>query len=398
MPSDNFETSSDWTCRRLSVTNGCMNDAVYFPKNYHDSRKRFFEGLKSLDGIQTEQWSIPSQKDSDLYVDVGYWPALKSQDLLLVVTSGIHGSETYAGSAIQQMLIQETLPHMKRDSVGVLLVHAMNPYGFKHHQRTTENGVNLNRNFSLSGKLFQNENVESRRMHEMFHSYSKVTSLKSKLIESYHIKNGQPHFGDVSIDYFTKAVSRGQFERPDHLEFGGSKLEPQSEMLAEKIRSLMPEYKDVIAIDLHTGLGDANRLHLLTSGSGKDLHPELFSKHFDASADHAFYEYTPATTEGFYEVHGALNGLFVDLASPHNRVCAITAEFGTLGHSLEAQLEGWNSSALRHQGTYYGYASQQLEEQVKRENFLRSYPQSDIWRNAVIGASRGLFQRILSRK
>lgn len=345
-----------------------------------------------------EQWKIPSRTDSDLFVDVAYAPALKSEDFLLGVTSGIHGSETYAGSAIQQMFLNEIYPQLDRSSTGVLLVHAMNPFGFKHHQRTTENGVNLNRNFSLSGSLFKTKNTESQAIHERFFSYSPVVSLKSKLFESLKFQNGQAFFDEVSLDHFIKAVSPGQFERPDHLEFGGQKLEPQSEMLAKKVQQLMGQYQDILAIDLHTGLGHANRLHLLTSGSGHDLHPELFSQLFDTQADQEFYEHTPATQEGFYEVHGALNSLFADLATSKNRVCAITAEFGTLGHSLESQLQACNSFVLTHQGQYYGYGNKEIEAKAKLENFLRSYPESDVWKKEVIKASRGLFQNVLSRR
>lgn len=382
----------------ISAANMNILENFYFPANYSDSRQRFLAGLQGLGpSVQIENWQIPSQKDSDLFVDSGYWPAQKSPQTLLVVTSGIHGSETYAGSAIQQMVIQEILPKLNRESVGVLLVHAMNPYGFKHHQRTTEAGVNLNRNFSVSGELFKTINQASKDVHEKYFPRTKVTSLKSDLVQSLQMKDGAAFFGDLSLDQLTKAVSPGQFETAEHLEYGGKKLEPQSEMLAEKLRGLMPQYQDIVAIDLHTGLGDENRLHLLTSGSGADLHPALFAQLFDPAKDHVYYEHTPATAEGFYEVHGALNCLFVDLASPKNRVCAITAEFGTLGHSLEAQIEGWNWSMLCHQGRYFGFENSQLAEKANYANFVRSYPQNNIWRKAVIEASRGLFTNVLSR-
>jgi hypothetical protein len=201
----------------------------------------------------------------------------------------------------------------------------------------------------------------------------------------------------VSLDHFIKDVAPGQFSRPDNLEFGGKQLEPQSRLLIEQMRKLMPQYQDIIGLDLHTGLGDKNRLHLLTSGLGEDLHPELFQKLFHEKEDSEFYVHTPASADGFYEVRGALNSMFVDLATKTQRVCAITMEFGTLGHSLEAQLDGLNSFVLTHQGQYYGYATKEIEREAKRENFERSYPQSDEWRTAVIKAARGMFKNVLSR-
>jgi predicted deacylase len=369
---------------------------TYFPKNYLESRKRFLTFAKALKGEQG-LWEVPSQKDKDLFIDHAYWPALEKPETLLVITSGIHGSEMYAGSAILQMFMHEIMLKINRQKIGIFFVHAMNPYGFKHHQRTTENGVNLNRNFSVSEKLFNTKNQISERYHGKFFSYEKVASMDSRLLSFLRKENGKAYFDDVSLDQLVKGIAPGQFERPDSLEFGGKALEPQTRLLIEKMRQLVPQYQDILAFDLHTGLGEKNRLHLLTSGSGADLHPELFAKLFDQKADKEFYVYTPPAEEGFYEVHGALNTMFVDLASKKQRVCTITMEFGTFGHDLAAQLQGLNCFFLSHQGQYYGFDHHKLEKQLKQENFIRSYPQDDKWRNAVIAASRGLFVRVLAR-
>jgi len=373
------------------------NDPKYFPLNYHESRQRFREQVEKLKAVEVEEWAIPSKKDNDLFVDSAYWPALKTPKSLLVVTSGIHGSETYAGSAILQMFLQEIMPNLKRDNLGVLLVHSMNPYGFKYHRRTTENGVNLNRNFSISGELYKSRNEASEKMHAKLFSRSKVASARCAMMDKMQIKDGTAFFDGVSMDQFTKATAPGQFVNPQDLEFGGKALEPQSLRLVEKLKQLMPLYKDIISLDLHTGLGDQNRLHLLTSGSGKDLHPELFTELFKAEEDKKYYVHTPASAEGFYEVHGALNCAFADLAGDNQRVISITMEFGTLGHSLEAQLRSLNNFVVEHQGFYNGYASSEVESEVLKESFERSYPQNDEWRKAVVAASRGLFQNICKR-
>lgn len=373
------------------------NDQKYFPLNYHDSRQRFANLIQKLNPAKTEEWHIPGKTDHDLYVDYAYWPHLKEPKTLLVVTSGIHGSETYAGSAILQMFLTEMMPKLNRENIGVILVHAMNPYGFKHHRRTTENGVNLNRNFSISGELFKSRNPASEKMHEYFFKGEKVASATSSMMDSLEERDGTAYFKGISMDEFTKATAPGQFVRPDHLEYGGTALEPQSLKLVEKLKEIMPKYRDVLSLDLHTGLGDQNRLHLLTSGSGKDLHPELFAELFDTVADKKYYEHTPASAEGFYEVHGSMNCAFADLALEHQRVCAITMEFGTLGHDLKAQLRSLNNFVVEHQGRYNGYASETIQAEVQKESFERSYPQNDEWRQAVIAASRGLLTQVLTR-
>lgn len=374
------------------------DDHRYFPQNYHDSRRRFAELVAIVPGAASENWPIPGKTDTDLFTDSSYWAPRQEPEFLLVISSGIHGSETYAGSAIQQMFLKEIMPRINRDKTGVWMVHAMNPYGFKHHRRLTENGVNLNRNFSISGEMYKTRNLPSEQMHSRFFERKVVTSAQSAMMQKLHMLNDIAHFDGVSMNEFTKATAPGQYVSPHDLEYGGRELEPQSKQFVKRLQQLMPQYRDIVALDLHTGLGDQNRLHLLTSGSGRDLHPELFAQLFDASADKEYYEYTPASADGFYDVHGALNYAFADTVRPDQRVCAITMEFGTLGHSVEAQLKALNNFVVEHQGFYNGYANEALKKEIEQECFERSYPQNDEWRRAVVRASRGLFSNLARRR
>ena len=375
-----------------------MSLSEYFPLNYADSRRRFSEAIEKIRPPKSAgSWKIPGKKDDDLYVDHVWLPPTESAKTLFVLTSGIHGSETYAGSAIQQMFIKEILPSIDRRHIGIFIVHAMNPYGFKHHERCTENHVNLNRNFSVSGENFKNKSDESKNICERFLDRKPVGSLKSDLLTGMQMKDGKPWFGEISLDELIKATAPGQFERAEDWEYGGTKLEPQSSFFVEKLRELMKDFGDVIGFDLHTGLGDRGRLHLLTDLPGKSLDKNLFNEIIDPVSDSEFYTFTPPETEGFYAVHKTLNSAFGDLAGEQQRVYSLTMEFGTLGHSLEAQLFGLNSFALAHQGQFHGFASPELKSEIVRENFERSRPPSIEWELQIVAAARGLFQKVFSR-
>ena len=273
----------------------------------------------------------------------------------------------------------------------------MNPYGFKHHRRCTENNVNLNRNFSVTGELFKTKNHDSKIMNQLIQDRNPVKSLKSKLIENLRRDEKTLYYGDYSLEQLTKGIAPGQFERADDLEFGGLSTEPQTQALIDHMKKIMPKFKDVLALDIHTGLGDAGRLHLLTDGQEKALHPEMFNELFKPQEDQDIYSFTPADTEGFYPVHGATNAMFAELSEDHQRTCAVTLEFGTLGHSLEQQLEGLNRSLIEHQGHHYGYADSKLEAEALRLNFERSYPNDDNWKKSVLTAAEELLNRLLDR-
>lgn len=391
-----FADSKDFFCHLILMTQTI--DQNYFPQNYKNSREIFKARVESL---QTQkifgEWAIPGKNDHDLFVDHVWFPPIEKAETLFVLTSGIHGSETYAGAAIQGMFLNEIFPHIDRSRTGILVVHSMNPFGFKHHQRCTEAGVNLNRNFSVSGENFKKLNKSSAQLCERFLERKPVHSMRSSVLEKISMKDSKPFIEEISLDEFTKGVSPGQFENVKNWEFGGHKTEPQTMLLIEKLRELMPAFKNVIGFDLHTGLGDSKRLHLLTDVPGKSLDKTLFSELIRPEQDIKYYEFTPPETEGFYPVFGALNSAFGDLAAANQRVCSLTMEFGTLGHSIEAQIAGLNSFVLAHQGYYYGFANQEIEKHVIKENFERSRPDDKVWESEVIKASRGLFLNVFDR-
>lgn len=378
------------------MTDSTDND--YFPKNYQHSRGVFLARMiQAKAPKEIGQWTIPGKSDNDLVVDHAYFPPTEKTETLFVLTSGIHGSETYAGAAVQAMFLKEIMPEIDRRTTGVFIAHAMNPYGFKHHQRCTEAGVNLNRNFSVSGENFKRCSEVSAQMCERFLGRKPVDSLKSELLKKMAIKESKPCFDGVSLDELIKGTAPGQFERPQDWEFGGFGPEPQTKYFTDKMAELMPAYSKIIVFDLHTGLGDRNRLHLLIDEPGKSVDEKLFAQLIKPETDKEFYTFTPPETEGFYPVHGALNSAFGELSNSKQRVLALTMEYGTLGHSQEAQLSGLNSFALAHQGQFHGFVNPELAAQVIRENFERSRPADPLWELEVIKAARGLFQRVFAR-
>ncbi len=89
--------------------------------------------------------------------------------------------------------------------------------------------------------------------------------------------------------------------------------------------------------------------------------------------------------------------MFGELRQDHQRVCAITLEFGTLGHSLEQQVQDMNSFMTEHQGHIFGYANEEIKKQVRDANFERSYPDDDQWRSDVLKAAEGFLTRVFQR-
>lgn len=371
---------------------------TYFPQDYGQSRTSFLHEAKKHEGTQKlHQWKVPCKTDQNLFVDALYLPALKMKKRLFILISGTHGLEGYAGSGVQQLFLQEFLNKMDRSETGCLVVHSLNPYGFKYHRRGTEAGINLNRNCSVESSFFQSENKKSLELAAQFIPTQAVISETSYLLKTMKKNESAVHFDTVSMDDFVKVVGLGQFHDPKGLEYGGTAPEPQIASLIHLLKELIPQYGDIVHLDLHTGLGERGRLHLLVDGQAEALHPQLFAEILQPDLDKEVYDFTDSNEPGFYKTRGATNNLIAELVSPGQRACALTLEFGTLGHSLEAQLESLNSWMLEHQGLLYGYFNKPLEERVRGLYLERFFPADMQWRETILATSQEFFKRVLSR-
>lgn len=345
-------------------------------------------------------WKIPSKKDPDLQVDYAFFPSQNQKNLFIIV-SGVHGIESYAGSAIQTMYLKEFLPHQDRQDTSFLFIHALNPYGFKYHRRCTENLVNLNRNCSSRPALYQIRNEASLNLSKKFIPREPVEAMQAPLLSQMSkrpaLQGDRVYFCDTSMEEFIKGVGPGQYESPEGLEYGGKEREPQIEAWLQLLKKIVPSHRDIFLFDIHTGLGDRGRLHLLTGDPKLCIHQDLFSEILDPKADHLIYDFTTNETEGFYETYGATNDMVAELASDSQRVCALTLEFGTLGHSFDNQIDSLNRWLLEHQASIYGCKNSELEKEIEKLNKDKFFPQDPAWQNQIVEVSRQFFSRIHER-
>lgn len=369
----------------------------YFPKNYQESRSRF---QKMATGVSAPKeigfWKVPSKKDPDLQVDYVYLPALKTPKNLYLIFSGVHGIEAYTGSALSAQFMEKELPNLNREQTGILLVHSLNPYGFKYHQRCTENQVNLNRNCSASPDLYKMKNPTSIELSTKFIPSTPLTDRPAPLLRQMRKDQGQVYFGDILMDDFIKGVGPGQYESVFGLEYGGTGPEPQIAELTKLLQKIMPAYKDILLFDVHTGLGDRGRLHLLTGDPKICINPSLLREILDPEIDSEIYDFTDNDADGFYETFGATNDLVAELTGPLQRVCALTLEFGTLGHTFENQIDSLDRWLLEHQVTHFG-GSEQIRKEIEELNLEKFFPADPDWQRTVLETGQKFFSRLNSR-
>src|SRR5437762_4569779 len=122
-----------------------MRSYKFFSPDYFTARDRFREAAARAGcRIETLPLDARGPGGETLGVDIAWFGAANPRRVVLH-SSGLHGVEGFAGSAIQLQFIAN-LRQLPGDTT-VVIVHILNPYGMAWLRRVNENNVDLNRNF-----------------------------------------------------------------------------------------------------------------------------------------------------------------------------------------------------------------------------------------------------------
>lgn len=364
---------------------------AYFQETYMDCRKSFLDAalkLKDLyTGVEISDLAVERPIDPDLHVDYCYIPAQASFERLFILISGVHGVEGYAGSAIQQMFLREIVKDVREDT-GLLIIHGVNPFGFKNNRRVTENNVDLDRNCSTEPGLYLSENQGYNDLNSFLNPKHKV-SLTGFGNFFFQIAAGEKILR-FSMDVLRKAVLQGQYRYEKGICYGGAEREPSINLVTPLIQQVAENYKLVFSVDLHTGYGENGTLHLfsnpLADPEKKAQIETIFSGlriYWGRNHD------SDRATGGF--------AAYLEEILPEKHCLTMTFEFGTLDtHTFMGAGKALHLMIMENQGFHYGYKTRQDELQVK-SGFLESwYPLSEAWRSKVIEDSRQVISQALT--
>jgi hypothetical protein len=171
----------------------------------------------------------------------------------LVVSSGLHGVEGFFGSAVQLAVLER----WHTPPVRIVLLHAINPYGFAWLRRTDEFNVDLNRNFLRDGEAFAGSPPGYARLDPILNPQSAKPS-RLPLVVALMPAIARRGLGGVRQD-----IAGGQYEFPRGLFFGGVAPSPTRRVIEAAMPGWLAGSEEVIHLDLHTGLGPSGQGQLL---------------------------------------------------------------------------------------------------------------------------------------
>jgi hypothetical protein len=248
---------------------------AHFSTDYQEARQKFIAAATAA-GARLQHHELPGIKGPDgrtLYLDVAaLGPA--DADVVLLSLCGTHGAEGFCGSAAQicWLRIRGSDPLPQR--VAVVLVHAVNPFGFAHMVRYNENNVDLNRNF-----IDFDQPLPENPLYEAFHArLPNRAGLDEDLVEEWALV--YEAFWKENGDWVASdATGRGQYTRPDGIQFGGTKPEWSSKTLLSVVAEHCRAARHVIYIDWHSllRLGDGRLVFLCFNQTGDPLYQRVGS-------------------------------------------------------------------------------------------------------------------------
>jgi hypothetical protein len=363
-----------------------MNDSsvrACFSADYAEARAKFIAAAQQA-GADLEHHVLEGQlgaQGETLATDTALFAAADDA-ALLVLSSGVHGVEGFCGSGCQLALLHDTqLLRMARErGVAVLLVHAINPYGFSHLRRTNEHNIDLNRNFIDFTQPPRNPAYAEVQALVLPAEWP-PTAANAQAIRDYMTAHGE--------NAFREALVTGQSEFADGLFYAGQAPSWSNRTLRAILRRHGAGRRRIAWIDVHTGLGPC--------GHGEKIHNGLPGMTDNLRQARAVWGAdVVAAWEGESSarqvVGHAATAVFEEC--PQAESVAIALEYGTYD---KASMEAMRAEQWLYRHPHAASAAQRAEiKQQMRDAF---YVDHDEWRGMVAGQCRvALLQACLAFK
>ena len=221
--------------------------AACFSRTYDEARQRFLEAARKASAtVDTHRHPRKGAEGEEIATDVALLGPPDAASLF-IVSSGTHGPEGFSGSACQLALLGDELAARAANrGIALLLIHAVNPFGFSHLSRTNEDNIDLNRNFNDFSQPYP-PNDTSEQVHSLLvpESWPPSADDEARLAARMAELAGRR----------TPGVSSGQAMHPDGLFYAGTAPSWSNRTIRAILRRHGAGRRHVAWIDVHTGLG-----------------------------------------------------------------------------------------------------------------------------------------------
>ena len=351
-----------------------------FSGTFAAARQRFRAAARGAAGV-LERHVLPGRGPDgcELSVDVALVGA-RNPRRAVVVSSGLHGVEGFFGSAVQLAWLRRLREGAEAIPGGtlVVLLHAVNPFGFAWRRRANEENVDLNRNFLDAGETYGGVPAHYDGVHDLLNPPTPPARLDAfRLRAAWTVRRH-------GLSVLQNAVATGQYEHPAGMFFGGREAAASTRLIQGWFWRWTRGAGGVVHLDVHTGLGDyADYRLLIEPPHAHDL--GWYRSRFDAERVAAVGGDTPYAARG---VMGAWLARQAEVRRCYRFACL---EFGTYGAlRVLAALRAENRA---HHHSVPGAAAY---ARAKRELVECFCPARELWRRKALARALEVIEQAVA--
>lgn len=348
----------------------------HFHRSYESARRHFLALCSKTDASIEHLKHPKTGPDGELFTDVAIWGD-RSCEHLIVITSATHGIEGYAGSGLQSLLIAEGLSRRLPSGTSLMMIHAVNPYGFAWQRRVNESNIDLNRNFIDHSRPPANQPyLEIAKLLEPETWGATIEADIQKQFTELSRKNG--------ARWLQGAMTKGQYTHPNGFFYGGAAPAWSNKLMHLLGQQYLYLAERVSLIDIHTALGDFGAAECITT------YP-LNSDEYQRSK--AIWGDQVRSTDSGESLSVDVNGPMVNAMQQYSDFLGIGLEFGTI-RMAEVTMALIADQWLHHHGSLDMNEGHPIKERM----MAAFYPDSIPWRESIAAITRGIIEQTLTRE
>ena len=358
-----------------------MEQPNTFSPNYAAAKRRFLQAAKGVGAVLS---SFPIQArgihSEELTVDVAFLGASEPARSV-VVSSGLHGVEGFFGSAIQTAWLESFARSGRHLPPGtaIVLIHALNPFGFAWRRRVNETNVDLNRNFLLTDESFTGVPPEAADLNWFINPATPPPRFSLFLPQAVWL------ILRYGMRKLKAALTQGQYEFEYGLFFGGKQPEEESALVQARFDAWVRSAPRVLHLDFHSGLGTFKECRLLSVEPAGSLRGLWLAARFGPER----VEAVGAGVTARSTARGSMGNWLNSTLNGQGRTYAFLApEFGTYSGIRVFE-------ALRDENRVHCHARHQAYERIKERLVEVFCPASRAWREAVVKKGLELIGRAI---
>jgi hypothetical protein len=297
----------------------------------------------------------------------------------LVVISGTHGVEGYAGAAIQCQALADTARSGLPDGLALTFVHLINPWGCAWERKETEDNVDLHRNFIYTTPPFKrNEAYEEMADFLMLPAWSGPEREAADT-------RFRAHVAKYTHEVVQRVIANGQHVYPKGIRFNGTAPTWSKLTMDHIVDGWLSVAKQVAVLDIHTGFGKTGEGLVMTYADEQEL------EYRDLAAWHGSVVQVGGTGQRLAK-HPRMPYHYIADRVPGSDVRVVALEFGTDGnakHDLDLLRE---DNFIHMHGDPCSPEGRLIRDRIR----ARFYWERPAWKDAVLARGREVFERTLA--